>query len=86
MKTNKQTKKLVAELKSILELKTEVLGYFFYSFHYDTREIDLGTANKHQKIFPVFGITKCAFVIRKAYTVGLSGFDIPFHFSAGSEI
>lgn len=28
---------------------------------------------------------KCGFVTWKAHSVGLSGFDIPFHFSAGSE-
>lgn len=67
-------------------MKTEVCGYF--SFHCDTNEIELGTANKQQNFFPYlapFGITNCFFVTWKACTVGLSSFGIPFHFAAGSE-
>lgn len=48
--------------------------------------LELQTSNRF--FFPyltAFGIKKCIFVIWKAFTVSLSGFDIPFHFSAGSE-
>lgn len=44
-------------------MKTEVCGYFF-SFHCDTNEIELGTANKQQNFFPYlapFGITNWFF-------------------------